>query len=108
MGAGSSPAHCETRSWEEDRSTPDPTPAPSALELLAKAAGVERALTDDPAGPRWLPPDFDLPQLLENLRSAGGFDVEDTARPIRDASDAQSREQEVAGRRARQLHGLRS
>jgi hypothetical protein len=72
--------------WEqEDRSRPDP--APGALALLAKATGVDRAMQDDPAGNGpWLPADFDLPAFIAELRDAGAFDLEDAARPIREAS----------------------
>ncbi len=75
--------------WEqEDRSAPDP--APGALALLAKATGVERAMRDDPAGNGpWLPADFDLRAFVAELRDAGGFDLDDTARPIREASEQQ-------------------
>ena len=81
--------------WEqEDRSLPDP--APGALVLLATASGVDRAMRDDPAGNGpWLPADFDLPAFVAELRDAGGFDLDDTARPIREASEqrlAQARE----------------
>jgi hypothetical protein len=84
--------------WEqEDRSRPDP--APGALALLAKATGVERAMSDDPAGNGpWLPADFDLRAFVAELRDVGGFDLEDTARPIREASEqqlAQAREDAV-------------
>jgi hypothetical protein len=75
--------------WEqEDRSRPDP--APGALAVLAKATGVERALSDDPAGNgSWLPDDFDLPRFMAELRDVGGFELEDAARPIREASEQQ-------------------
>ncbi len=75
--------------WEQDdRSAPDP--ARGALELLAAGAGVERALTDDPAGQgSWIPADFDVPQFIGRLRDAGAFDILDMARPIREASDAE-------------------
>lgn len=81
--------------WEqEDRSRPDP--APGALRLLARATGVDRAISDKPMGQgSWLPADFDLPTSIDELRSAGGFEIEDVARPIREASDselAQARE----------------
>jgi hypothetical protein len=73
--------------WEqEDLSLPDP--APGALQLLAAATGVDRALSDDPAGQGpWLPADFDLRKFIAELRNAGGFEIEDVARPIRDATD---------------------
>jgi hypothetical protein len=79
--------------WEqEDMSIPDA--APGALELLARAFGVDRgcALNN---GATWLPEDFDLPELMAQLRDAGGFDFEDPARIIREATDdqlAQARE----------------
>lgn len=75
--------------WEqEDRSLPDP--APGALSLMAKVMGVERAMSDDPTGSGpWLPANFDLAQFLVELRDAGGFDLEDAARPIREASEEQ-------------------
>jgi hypothetical protein len=81
--------------WEqEDRSLPDP--APGALELVAAAAGADRAMHDDPLGEGPLvPPDFDMPGFIEELRDAGGFEVEDLAREIHEASDeelAQARE----------------
>jgi hypothetical protein len=84
--------------WEqEDRSRPDP--APGALALLAKATGVERAMRDDPAGNGpWLPADFDLPAFVAELRDVGGFDLEDTARPIREVNEqqlAQAREDAI-------------
>jgi hypothetical protein len=73
--------------WEqEDRSAPDP--APGALALLSKATGVERAMRDDPAGNGpWLPAEFDLAAFVAELRDAGGFDLRDAARPIREATD---------------------
>jgi len=72
--------------WEqEDRSRPDP--APSALQLLATAAGVDRAMSDNPAGNGpWLPADFDLAAFMAELKDAGGFDLNDPARPIREAT----------------------
>lgn len=72
--------------WEqEDRSRPDP--APSALQLLATAAGIDRAMSDDPAGNGpWLPTDFDLVAFMAELKDAGGFDLDDPARPIREAT----------------------
>jgi hypothetical protein len=75
--------------WEqEDRSLPDP--APGALALLTKATGVDRAMSDDPAGNGpWLPVDFDMSAFIAELREAGGFDLEDTGRPIREASEQQ-------------------
>jgi hypothetical protein len=75
--------------WEqEDHSLPDP--APGALTLLARASGVDRAMRDDPAGNGpWLPADFDLRAFVAELRDVGGFDLDDTARPIREASDQQ-------------------
>jgi hypothetical protein len=75
--------------WQqEDRSAPDP--ARGALELLAAGAGVERAITDDPAGHGlWIPSDFDLREFIERLRDAGAFEVQDMARPIRNASDVE-------------------
>ena len=59
--------------WEqEDRSAPDP--APSALQLLATAAGVDQAMSDDPFGNGpWLPADFDLVAFMAELKDAGGF-----------------------------------
>ena len=81
--------------WEqEDLSLPDP--APGALQLLATATGVERAMSDDPAGHGpWLPSDFDLRGFIAEMRDAGGFELEDIARPVRQASPqelAQARE----------------
>jgi hypothetical protein len=44
-------------------------------------------MNDDPAGNGpWLPADFDLPRLMAELKDAGGFDLNDPARPIREAS----------------------
>jgi hypothetical protein len=78
-----------TAPWEEeDRSRPDP--APGALPLLARAFGIDRAMSENPMGNEpWLPADFDLPEFMAELRDAGGFDLADPARPIREASDAQ-------------------
>lgn len=75
--------------WEEeDLSLPDP--APGALQLLARATGVDRAMSDDPMGNgSWLPADFDLPKFMAELRDAGGLELEDAALAIRDASDAE-------------------
>jgi hypothetical protein len=75
--------------WEEeDLSLPDP--APGALQLLARATGVDRAMSDDPMGNgSWLPADFDLPKFMADLRDAGGFELADAAYAIRDASDAE-------------------
>lgn len=72
--------------WEhEDRSRPDP--APSALQLLVTAFGVDRAMSDDPVGNGpWLPTDFDMAQFMGELIDAGGFDLGDPARPIREAT----------------------
>ena len=75
--------------WEqEDRSCPDP--APGALQLLVSATGVDRAMRDRPAGRApWLPEDFDPRSFVAELRDAGGFAIEDTAAPLRKASDEQ-------------------
>jgi hypothetical protein len=72
--------------WEqEDRSAPDP--APPALELLATAAGVDRAMSDDPAGNGpWLPAGFDFVTFMAELKDAGAFDLNDPARPLREAT----------------------
>lgn len=72
--------------WEqEDRSRLDP--APTALQLLAKATGVDAAISKDRAErPSWLPEDFDLREPIGDLRDAGAFALEDMARPIREAS----------------------
>ena len=84
--------------WEqEDQSREDP--APTALELLLKSAGLDRSGSVSPAErPSWLPADFDPRRLIADLRDAGGFALEDAARPIREASDealAQAREDAV-------------
>lgn len=84
--------------WEEeDRSAPDP--APSALELLATAAGIDRAMSDDLAGDGpWLPEDFDLVAFMAEIKDAGGFDLDDPQRPIREATReqlAQAREDAI-------------
>lgn len=73
--------------WEqEDRSAPDP--APGALKLISAATGADRAMSDDPVGEGpWVPTDFDLPAFIEELRDAKGFEIEDMARPIQEASD---------------------
>jgi hypothetical protein len=73
--------------WEqEDQSHEDP--APTALELLLKSAGIERAMSVAPAErPSWLPADFDPRQFIAELRDVGGFAIEDAAAPIREASD---------------------
>jgi hypothetical protein len=71
---------------QEDRSLPDP--APGALKLVAAATGADRAMHDDPLGEGpWVPSDFDLPGFVEELRAAGGFEIEDMAREIREGSD---------------------
>jgi hypothetical protein len=72
--------------WEqEDRSRDDP--APTALELLLRSAGIDRAMSVAPAErPSWLPADFDPRRFIAELRDAGGFAIEDAARPIREAS----------------------
>ena len=47
-------------------------------------------MSDDPMGNgSWLPADFDLPKFMADLRDAGGFELEDAANAIRDASDAE-------------------
>jgi hypothetical protein len=75
--------------WEEEDLSP-PDPAPGALQLLARATGVDRAMSDDPIGNgSWLPADFDLPKFMAELRDAGGFELEDAAHAIHDASDAE-------------------
>jgi hypothetical protein len=73
--------------WEqEDQSREDP--APTALELLLRSAGIERAVSFAPAErPSWLPADFDPRRFVAELRDAGGFAIEDAARPIRAASN---------------------
>jgi hypothetical protein len=73
--------------WEqEDRSRADP--APTALELLLTSAGIERAMSEELAErPSWLPADFDPRRFIAELRDAGGFAIDDAARPIREASD---------------------
>jgi hypothetical protein len=73
--------------WEqEDRSRKDP--APTALELLVRSAGIEWAINGEPAErPSWLPADFDPRRFIAELRDAGGFAIDDTARPIHEASD---------------------
>ena len=73
--------------WEqEDQSRDDP--APTALELLLKSAGIGRAMSAAPSGrPSWLPVDFDPRQVIVELRDAGGFAIEDVARPVREGSD---------------------
>lgn len=37
--------------------------------------------------PSWLPADFDPRRFIAELRDAGGFAIDDAARPIREASD---------------------
>ena len=73
--------------WEqEDQSREDP--APTALELLLKSAGIDQAMSMSPSErPSWLPADFDPHRFIADLRGAGGFAIEDAARPIRDASE---------------------
>ena len=72
--------------WEqEDRSLPDP--APGALPLLARALGVDEPIDPLSQG-SWFPEDFDLAKFMDGLRRAGGFDLDDPARPIREATDA--------------------
>ncbi|HXV05855.1 MAG TPA: hypothetical protein VFP23_08150 [Solirubrobacterales bacterium] len=73
--------------WEqEDRSLPDP--APKALGLMAAAVGADRAMSDDPLGEGpWVPHDFDMRRFVEELRDAGGFEFEDMAGEIREASN---------------------
>lgn len=73
--------------WEqEDQSREDP--APTALELLLKSAGIDRAMGVAPAErPPWLPTNFDPRLFIAELRDAGGFAIEDAAAPIREASD---------------------
>ena len=73
--------------WEqEDHSREDP--APTALELLLKSAGIDQAMSVSPAErPSWLPADFDPRRFIAELRDAGGFAIEDVARPIREASE---------------------
>jgi hypothetical protein len=73
--------------WEqEDQSREDP--APTALELLLKSAGIDQALSASRAErPSWLPADFDPRRFIADLRDAGGFAIEDAARPIREASE---------------------
>jgi hypothetical protein len=70
--------------WEqEDRSREDP--APTALELLVRSAGIHRSTSAEP--PSWLPADFDPRRFVADLRDAGGFSIEDAAGPIREASE---------------------
>jgi hypothetical protein len=83
--------------WDqEDRSRPDP--APTALQLLTNAVGMNRAMSEKLGGrPPWLPSDFDPRPFIAELRDAGGFALEDAARPIREATDeALSRAREDA------------
>jgi hypothetical protein len=80
-------AHDGEPPWEqEDRSREDP--APTALELLVKSAGIDQVLSASPAErPSWLPVDFDPRRFVADLRRVGGFSLEDAARPIREASE---------------------
>jgi len=80
-------AHGGEAPWEqEDQSCEDP--APTALELLLKSAGIDRAMSEELAErPSWLPADFDPRRFIAELRDAGGFAFEDAARPVREASD---------------------
>ncbi|HXP36324.1 MAG TPA: hypothetical protein VN817_01030 [Solirubrobacteraceae bacterium] len=73
--------------WEqEDQSRADP--APTALELLLKSAGIDRAMRAAPSErPSWLPTEFDPCRFIAELRDAGGFAIEDAAAPVREASD---------------------
>lgn len=73
--------------WEqEDRSRADP--APTALELLLTSAGIEPAVSEALADrPSWLPADFDPRRVIAELRDAGGFAIDEAARPVREASD---------------------
>lgn len=73
--------------WQqEDQSLPDA--APKALELVAATMGADRAMRDDLMGEGALiPPDFNLPVLIEEMRDAGCFEFEDMAQEIREASD---------------------
>lgn len=76
-------------SWEEDdQSRPDP--APGALALIGQAMGVEGGQAASAAdAASWPPADLDLGGVVTRLRDAGGFDLDDMARPIRDASSEQ-------------------
>jgi hypothetical protein len=71
--------------WEqEDCSRLDPT----ALQLLAKAIGIDAAMSEEHAKrPAWLPEDFDLREPIAELRDAGAFELQDMACPIREASE---------------------
>jgi hypothetical protein len=75
--------------WEEeDQSQPDSSPG--ALALLEKAMGVEHDGRATPVGTAaWPPADIDLGGVVTRLRDAGGFDLDDMAQPIRDASTEQ-------------------
>jgi hypothetical protein len=72
--------------WEqEDRSREDP--APTALQLLINATGIDRAMSGEHAErPSWLPADFDPRKLIAELRDVGGLALDDAAAPIREAS----------------------
>lgn len=70
--------------WEAE----DEDEAPSARELLERAGGMDRAKRESVAdGEPWLPSTANARDYLSQLRDAGAFNVEDLARPIREASD---------------------
>jgi hypothetical protein len=73
--------------WDDaDQSAPDS--ARSALDLIAVSGGVPRAMTDDLAGHGpWLSADFEVRDLMDDLRAAGAFDIGEFARAIFVASD---------------------
>ena len=73
--------------WDDaDQSVRDS--ARSALDLIAVSGGVPRAMTDDLAGHGpWLPADFEVRGLMDDLRAVGAFDIGQFARAIHVASD---------------------
>jgi len=75
--------------WEPDEEDADGD-APALETLLEQAAGLDRAKREGLAGNEpWLPDGVRARDAVLELRDAGAFELEDFARPVRDATDAQ-------------------
>ncbi len=75
--------------WEPDEEDAD-NDAPALETLLEQAAGLDRAKREGLAGNEpWLPTGVRARDAVLELRDAGAFELEDFARPVRDATDAQ-------------------
>jgi len=72
--------------WTEEDRTEDP--APTFIELLERATGIDSMRANPAGAASWIPPDFDLAKFTQDLQSSGAFEIADMSRPIRKATDA--------------------